>query len=240
MLPCSPSNDIRRKMKIKSVISLAALIASSFVFISVAPANAGDCSTEDPCQTYAVVDGSGVVTNVIICQPSVCGSGEFGGNRVVLQVPASAGSTNTHGGPAYNSNKNEIVTENNGVFSITPRTTEVVETTVEKQDNVEAKITTVIEGEPTKVFTANDFMTKPENPITELPYSISTDASVSIEEVNTDTNQTISTTVVFESRVTSAQADSQIQADTSKTEEEVLVIMRWGKVWKKMLSSWLL
>ena len=65
MLPCSPSNDMRRKMKIKSVFGALALLATS-VFISVAPAQAGECSAEDPCNTYAMVNDAGVVTNIIV------------------------------------------------------------------------------------------------------------------------------------------------------------------------------
>lgn len=68
------------------------------MFISSTPAQAGDCSAEDPCQTWAVVDGTGLVTNIIVCQPSVCGSGEFAGSKVVLQVPADSVTHQSQGG----------------------------------------------------------------------------------------------------------------------------------------------
>ena len=43
-------------MKFKSIISSAVLVAASVLFISVAPAQAGECSAEDPCHTYAMVN----------------------------------------------------------------------------------------------------------------------------------------------------------------------------------------
>ena len=50
---------------------------------------AGQCNALNPCGTWAVVDPTNTVTNVIVCQPSVCGSGNFTNNTVVLQVPAN-------------------------------------------------------------------------------------------------------------------------------------------------------
>jgi len=73
-------------MKIKSFFGGVLLVLFSTFFISTA--NAGPCSVEDPCETYAVVEGDKVV-NIIICQPSECGSGYLHGMRVVPQVKAN-------------------------------------------------------------------------------------------------------------------------------------------------------
>jgi len=75
-------------------ISKVLLITFALVNVSAISANAGEGEA-----TYAVVDSSGVVTNVIVCQASVCGSSgswngtmpsdtPWAGQKLVLQVPA--------------------------------------------------------------------------------------------------------------------------------------------------------
>ena len=73
-------------MKIKAVLSGVLLVLFSTFFVS--NANAGPCSVEDPCETYAVMEADKVV-NIIVCQPSECGSGYLHGMRVVPQVKAN-------------------------------------------------------------------------------------------------------------------------------------------------------
>ena len=73
-------------MKIKAVFGGVLLVLFSTLFISTA--NAGPCSVEDPCETYAVIEGDKVV-NIIVCQPSECGSGYLHGMKVVPQVKAN-------------------------------------------------------------------------------------------------------------------------------------------------------
>lgn len=116
MLSCSPSNDIRRKMKIKSVASSVVLVILSTLFISVVPAQAGECSVEDPCHTYAMVDDSGNVVNTIVCQPSVCGGGTVAGMKVVPQKAADFNTGQNTGG--WNSGPNVEVRESGGSFTI--------------------------------------------------------------------------------------------------------------------------
>jgi len=84
-------------MKKASLIALA-LISASLLPINSAAADSDPCTAEDPCQTWAVVNESGLVTNIIVCQPSVCGSGEFAGSKVVLQVPANPVTHQSQGG----------------------------------------------------------------------------------------------------------------------------------------------
>ena len=84
----------------KITVVLILLLASFGVAISPSQANANSdpCTAEDPCQTWAMVNDSGLVTNIIVCQPSVCGSGEFAGTKVVLQVPADPITHKSQGG----------------------------------------------------------------------------------------------------------------------------------------------
>jgi len=129
------------KLKNKVFGTIFGVLASSLVFIAVPiSAQAGECSAADPCQTWAVVEG-GVVTNIIACQPSVCGSGRFDGKQVVLQTSADPVTHQATGGyynPApkagevdrrvtYNEQQNTFSQE--GVTWSVPQTrTEVVET----------------------------------------------------------------------------------------------------------------
>jgi len=75
----------------KRTIVSAGLLAITSLGIFTSAAHAEDhgasCSAGNPCGQYAIVDPNGVVTNVIICQATVCGGGTFAGNKVVLQVP---------------------------------------------------------------------------------------------------------------------------------------------------------
>ena len=84
-------------MKKVKLLALA-LFSLSLLPISSANADSAPCTAEDPCQTWAVVNESGLVTNIIVCQPSVCGSGEFAGSKVVLQVPADPVTHQSQGG----------------------------------------------------------------------------------------------------------------------------------------------
>ena len=103
---------------------LFSLIASSLLLFNLSSAQA------DP--TYAVLDANGNVTNVIVCG-SACASGEFGGNKVVLQV-ASDPVTNENRGSFWNGPGTTTYNENTGAFTVTHQPTQ---TTVNKIDVVE-------------------------------------------------------------------------------------------------------
>jgi hypothetical protein len=92
------------KLKNKVIGTIFGVVASSFVFISVpVAANAGECSAADPCQSWSMLDDANNVVNVIVCQPSVCGSGMINGQRVVLQSQANPQTNDTQGIKGYRS-----------------------------------------------------------------------------------------------------------------------------------------
>jgi hypothetical protein len=100
------------KIKNKVIGTILGVIASSVLFISVSEsANAGECSASDPCQTWAMLDENNVVINIIVCQPSVCGSGIWNDRKVVLQVSADP-VTNTSRPGHYNREPEKQVTYN--------------------------------------------------------------------------------------------------------------------------------
>lgn len=72
-------------------------------------ANPGECSIANPCHSYAMLDSAETVINVIVCQPTVCGSGIFDGRKVVPQVAAGPTGQN-QGGVFFNPETNKQVT----------------------------------------------------------------------------------------------------------------------------------
>ena len=103
----------------KKKLLIFSILLSTFCVVNVYQANA-NCTSTDPCGTWAVVDTQGVVTNVIVCQASVCGSGTFGGETVVPQVAPNPTTNDPYGTGSYigNSENNTIVTYENGRFFI--------------------------------------------------------------------------------------------------------------------------
>ncbi len=109
-------------MKKKVFILVSLLLATSISVINSSQANASDCSAENPCGTWAVVDNTGNVTNIIVCQASVCGSGEFAGQKVVEQVAPNPSTHQSQGG--WMSGGSTTVTHSDGIFTVTQPTDE--------------------------------------------------------------------------------------------------------------------
>jgi hypothetical protein len=108
----------------KKNISIFGLLAAILLAFNVSSASA------DP--TYAVLDANGNVTNIIVCG-SACASGEFGGNKVVLQVAADP-VTGANRGGIWQGPGTTTYNENNGAFTVTHQP---IQTTASKTDVVE-------------------------------------------------------------------------------------------------------
>ncbi len=94
---------------------LFSLIASLLLF---------NLSSAQADPTYAVLDSNGNVTNVIVCG-SACASGEFGGNKVVLQVAADP-ITNENRGSFFNGPGTTTYNENTGIFTVSQNPAPIV------------------------------------------------------------------------------------------------------------------
>jgi hypothetical protein len=92
----------------KKYLLVFSMLVSMLSVVNISQANA-NCSPDDPCGTWALLDNQGVVTNVIVCQASVCGGGVFGSQTVVPQVAPNPVTNDTSGTPAYNSSPNQEV-----------------------------------------------------------------------------------------------------------------------------------
>lgn len=164
-------------MKIKAVLGGVLLVLFSTFFVS--NANAGECSVEDPCQTYAVMSGNSVV-NIIVCQPSVCGSGMFNNQRVVPQVAAD--STGQNRGGYWG-------TESNGTFTISQSPS--VNVKEEVVDNV--NVTVTMNGEIKSTSTFEDTVNKSSSEwFTPVQLPVETKVEISAEDE----------TMLFDQRIT--------------------------------------
>jgi hypothetical protein len=115
--------------------------------------------------TYAVLDSNGNVTNIIVCG-SACASGEFGGNKVVLQVAADPTTGANRGGiwqgpgtTTYNENT-ETFTVTHQPSQTTTNKTNVVENTsivdvYDVQESITSRIVNEDGTETTTVVTRN-------------------------------------------------------------------------------------
>ena len=128
----------------KIMFSLFALMLLSFNLSS---------AKADP--TYAVLDSNGNVTNVIVCG-SACASGEFGGNKVVLQVAADP-VTNENRGSFWQGPGTTTYNENTGVFRVSSPPVVVTNTVNEEEDgSVVVSSATTSSGSNVVEFTYND------------------------------------------------------------------------------------
>jgi hypothetical protein len=185
---------------------------------------AGQCNASNPCGTWAVLDENSTVTNVIVCQSTVCGSGTFAGNSVVLQVSAD-----TNGKPqgsvfVSNPNPNEVVTYDSVTATFTQGTAGF-NTPVVRQDITDTvTLTTVIYSQSRK-FTSNDYV---NGQMQFTPVSTSTTgATISVEELNAVARQSYSTPQ------TRAQIQESIQG-------KLALIEKYLNRFYDLLKGWIL
>ena len=205
------------KLKNKTIGTVLVVIASSLFFI-VAPttANAGECSAANPCLTYAVLDNVGTVTNIIVCQPSVCGSGTFAGKTVVPQVAATPEGQN-QGGHYNPAGSGKEVTHSNGTFTmnnnvVTTNVDVVVNTAVDAITNTTSTETSTVTVSKSagnaSTFSYEDTVGKTLGDISfnSLPLSDNVSATVSATEITATSTKTELTK--FEGRKTAEEVSS--------------------------------
>jgi hypothetical protein len=211
-------------MKLKSIIGSTLLAISALTFVSAPASYAGECSAEDPCHTYAMVDDSGVVTNIIVCQPSVCGGGTFAGSRVVPQVAANPVTHQSQGG--YFANQDSTpVRENNGVFTITNDNPTVTSNVTQNATNTEV-VSTSFEAGVKQSFTFNDTVGQPGGrPV------------MRTEPMNNSIGATLSYSKIRNSESATAVSGESITFDERQTEEYVELELMIQEL-TKLLANW--
>lgn len=144
----------------KNKITLPLILAIVSAVITSSPqAIANQCSPSDPCGTWAMLDPQGTVTNIIVCQASVCGSGTWAGQTVVPQVapnPVTHDTTGTGGyWGTYDSNTREFTVDRSGPNQTPASTQTNSETRTETNSDGAVTSTTTIEA--TTPFVAKTF-----------------------------------------------------------------------------------
>ena len=199
-------------MKIKNRVAVIFLAISSVLFMSTSTASAGD-------ETYAVLDSSGVVVNIIICQPSICGaSGSWGGTmpndtpwagqRLVPQFAANSQGQNQGGfiGPV-GSGKEVVYSE--GTFTINNNVpVNNVEILTNASNTETSTVAVSISAGNKTTFSYEDTVGKSTSDIISntLPLENNTSATISATDVTSTSTITESTT--FEERKTALEVSS--------------------------------
>ena len=145
-------------MKNRIILPLVFAIFSA-VITSTPQAIASPCSAGDPCGTWAMLDSQGVITNVIVCQASVCGGGTWAGQTVVPQLAANPVTHDTTGigshWGTYDSNTKEFTVDRNGPNQ-TPALTQTNSGT-RTETNTDGVVTSTTTIEATTPFVAKTF-----------------------------------------------------------------------------------
>jgi hypothetical protein len=135
-------------MKRPLIISL--LVALITAVITSSPQAIAQCTASDPCGTWAMLDPQGTVTNIIVCQASVCGGGTWAGQTVVPQVAPNPVTNDTYGTGGYwgtyDSNTREFTVDRNGPNQTPASTQTNSETRTETDPDGAVTSTTTIEA----------------------------------------------------------------------------------------------
>jgi hypothetical protein len=144
-------------MKRPLIISL--LIALITAVITSTPQAIAQCTASDPCGTWAMLDPQGTVTNIIVCQASVCGGGTWAGQTVVPQVAPNPVTNDTYGTGGYwgtyDSNTREFTVDRNGPNQ-TPASTQTNSETRTETDP-DGAVTSITTIEATSPLVAKTF-----------------------------------------------------------------------------------
>jgi hypothetical protein len=203
----------------KNKIKFLTLSVSALLFFNVSTANA------DP--TYAVLDSNGNVTNIIVCG-SACASGEFGGNKVVLQVAADPVTNENRGGFWYGPGTTTY-DSNSGTFTMVNPAI-VTNSVIETEDGSLVTSSATINGGQATSFKYTD--TIGSNLFTRLgfvySYKEETSASISVNKNN------ITESLNFNNRKTATEIQQSIENSNlaslnSKVQTLISLLGGWVK-----------
>ena len=143
----------------KKNLLIFTILISMFSAVNVSQANA-NCTASDPCGTWAMLDSQGTVTNVIVCQASVCGGGTWAGQTIVPQVAPNPVTNDTTGTGSYigNAEKGTSVTHSEGTFTINENT--IINNSSTEIQNEKTVITEVSIPISSRSFTYEDTVGK--------------------------------------------------------------------------------
>ena len=203
----------------KKNINIFGLLLATLLTLNVSSASA------DP--TYAVLDANGNVTNIIVCG-SACASGEFGGNKVVLQVAADPVTGENRGG-FWQGPGTTTYDSSSGTFTMTDNRT-IVNSISEEENGEIVTSSATINGGATTQFKYSD--TVGSNLFTRLGfiygYKEETSASVYVNK------GTITESLDFNNRKTIDEVQQSIENSNlillnSKVQTLISLLGSWVK-----------
>jgi hypothetical protein len=209
------------------------ILISMFSVINVSQANA-NCTAGDPCGTWAMLDSQGVVTNVIVCQSSVCGGGTWAGQTVVPQVAPNPVTHDTYGQGGYMGNPEQgtQVKYSEGVFTIFEN-----KTIVNSSTDVNGDTTTISEVEipvSARSFRYEDTIGKKYGEVTmnNLDYNESSSTSLNVKQTNLI--NTLQESISFDERKTSEEiqqnfANNNLNLLLTKIQTFISLLGTWVK-----------
>ena len=240
-------------MKNRIILPLVFAILSA-VITSAPQAIASECSPGDPCGTWAMLDSQGVVTNIIVCQASVCGGGTWAGQTVVPQVAPNPVTNQSQGGfwGTYDSSTKEFTVDRSGPNQ-TPATTQT-NTGTHTEANADGTVASTTTIEATTPFVAKTF--KYEDTIKEAaeydekgqPKNGWDQRYLKDKELPTDSPATVKVTKAYiENELAKFKSESMTLAqrmteseltDAAKVENKTLILENIVSV-VRLLNTWI-
>jgi hypothetical protein len=189
---------------------------------------AGQCNSSNPCHTYAVLDNTNKVENVIVCQTSVCGSETFANKPVVLQVLAD---------PETGKNQNAFIgtTENPITYDSQTRlfnqgSESFPAPAVTRQEVVDSTTLTVTINSQVVTFGPDNY----ENGVMTFNPKIDANTSATVSATEVTSNSTKTESTILQERKTALEVSSILeQRNLSLLQSKINRLLI-------LLGSWLL
>ena len=217
----------------KKNLLIFTVLISMFSVINVSQANA-NCTAGDPCGTWAVLDSQGVVTNVIVCQASVCGGGILGGERVVPQVAPNPVTHDTTGQGSYigNAENNTSVVYSEGTFTVYENSVINRNTTENNNDvTITSEVSIPVSA---KSFTYQDTIGKSYGDVEMNPEIFNENIETIVKVTETNLINTINESASFYERKTTQEIEevfvnSNLNLLLSKIQTLISLLGSWVK-----------
>jgi hypothetical protein len=210
----------------KKNLSIFGLLAAILLTLNISSASA------DP--TYAVLDANGNVTNIIVCG-SACASGEFGGNKVVLQVAADPVTGENRGG-FWQGPGTTTYDSNSGTFTMVDKG-EVTNSSVATDTDSTITSSTTIFGGKTTTFKYEDTIGSKLETRQGFDYGYldNTKASISVkkEYIEDEMAKIKSESMTLVNRMTQGEL-----TEAARAENKTLIIENIMSV-VRLLNSWM-
>jgi len=245
----------------KAISIILSSVILTTIITSSTKAIASECSPADPCGVWAMLDPRGTVTNIIVCQASVCGGGTWAGQTVVPQVAPNPVTNDTTGTGGYwgtfDSNTREFTVDRSGPNQTPAQTQTNSETRIETNADGAVSSTTTIETTTpavAKTFKYEDTIKDPNDfdkngqPINgwdqrylkdkELPDNSSANIKVVKEYIEDEMARIKSESMTLVNRMTQGELTEAARAE-SKTLiiENIMSVVRLLNTWMKIAKG---